>query len=361
MSLKEFKTFISQIPLADGSKISPYEFIKLHKETREEMIKNKYIPELFSRPLGCQLELTYKCNQRCIHCYNNSGTVSQSDEELKIEEWIDVCHQLVKLDIFQCIISGGEPTLLGDDLFILMDILAENNVSFIVISNGLLIDKEKAKKFSRYRYDWFQISIDGSRPEIHDYIRGCKSWHKAIKAVTLLKEQNIPVIIAHTVSKINKDYLDEMIELAFLLGADGIIIGPTDYLGRAIENIDKIKLSPQEYSEIYNYIIKRREENQGRIEIIMGLEEVLSLRLRLHDIGNDVLLIRPNGDVKFDCIAPFKIGNVKNESLIEIWEKRGKTIWQNPEVQNYITQITQKDDFIKIKPRPGIDPDKLIV
>ncbi len=141
---------------------------------------------------ACQLELTYRCNQKCIHCYNNSGDSHAFSGELTIDEWINVCYQLKEMDIFQCIISGGEPTLLGDNLFKLMDILSENNTSFIVISNGILINREMAQKFSKYKFDWFQISIDGSRPEIHDYIRGCPSWHKALKAVRFPKGRKYP-------------------------------------------------------------------------------------------------------------------------------------------------------------------------
>ncbi len=44
--------------------------------------------------------------------------------------------------------------------------------------------------------------------------------------------------------------------------------------------------------------------------------------MKLYDKSNDVLLIRPNGDVKFDCIAPFKIGNLKEETLQDIWNKK---------------------------------------
>ncbi len=357
---KDFRVSLKNIPTLDGRKITPYEYLESIRKHWEEMRNRNYVPKYYSAPLACQLELTYRCNQKCIHCYNNSGDSHAFSGELTIDEWINVCYQLKEMDIFQCIISGGEPTLLGDNLFKLMDILSENNTSFIVISNGILINREMAQKFSKYKFDWFQISIDGSRPEIHDYIRGCPSWHKALKAVRFLKEENIPVIIAHTVTKINKNYIDEMIELAYLLGADGIIIGPADYLGRAIKNIEELKLSEKEISQIYEYIIKKREENQGRIEIIVALEEVLALRMKLYDKSNDVLLIRPNGDVKFDCIAPFKIGNLKEETLQDIWNKKGKHIWQHSKVQNYVNQIKSKQDLIYKKPRPGVDPDESI-
>lgn len=90
---------------------------------------------------------------------------------------------------------------MGDGLFEIMDILNEYGVIFVVITNGMLLDEEKINRFSKYRYSWFQISIDGSRPELHDYIRGAKSFDRAIWAADLVKRLGMPFVIAHAVIK----------------------------------------------------------------------------------------------------------------------------------------------------------------
>ncbi len=121
------------------------------------------------------------------------------------ERWKDFARCIVKHGgIFQCVISGGEPLLLGDDLFGIMDILHDDGTSFLVISNCLLMTQEKAKRFAKYRYEWFQVSIDGVTREHHDDFRQkAGSWDNAVKAVFMLTNLGVPVMIAHTVTPAN--------------------------------------------------------------------------------------------------------------------------------------------------------------
>ncbi|MCL6589371.1 MAG: radical SAM protein [Firmicutes bacterium] len=338
--------------------MSTEETYKYVLEGHKAQKDNNRIPSIYQFPIGCQLELTYNCNQRCIHCYNQSGNENNDlSSSLTHEEWIKVCHQLGEIGIFQCVISGGEPTLLGDKLFELMDILHSYNVKFIFITNGMLINEKMISSLIKYRYQWFQVSIDGSRPELHDFVRGVPSWQKAIRAADLVKKAGMPLVIAHAVMRRNIDYLEEMIDLAYILGASRIVFGPFELLGRAIVNHDEISLSQEELERIYKITESKYKEYLGRMEIMLTAEEPLSLRLRTIE-ANGVLLIRPNGDVKFDCIAPFTIGNIRENRIIDIWKSLGQTVWQHPRVIEYITAIKDTKDMLKVNPRVNVDPDE---
>ena len=71
-------------------------------------------------------ELTSHCNAFCKHCYNNSGTNNIIDA-MTPEKWIDFSKYIVdKGGVFECLLSGGEPLLLGDKLFDIMNILHED-------------------------------------------------------------------------------------------------------------------------------------------------------------------------------------------------------------------------------------------
>ena len=67
-------------------------------------------------PLGVQLDLTYRCNERCVHCY-----LDHDDHgELSLAEILGLLDQLADAGVFFLTISGGE-IFLRPDLF---DILA---------------------------------------------------------------------------------------------------------------------------------------------------------------------------------------------------------------------------------------------
>ena len=126
------------------------DYIKINRAIDAKAIKEieanlKYVrsqgiyPEYFNYPLTLQFELTGQCNLACKHCYNRSGDADR-ETLMTPDKWCNLARQIVSDGgIFQCIISGGEPLLLGERLFDIMDILHDDGTSFVVITNGYLL------------------------------------------------------------------------------------------------------------------------------------------------------------------------------------------------------------------------------
>lgn len=324
------------------------------------------IPETHEAPLGCQLELTYRCNSRCIHCYNDSSVERfKAAEEMTHEQWLDVARQLNELGVFQVVISGGEPLLLKDRLFEIMDVLSESGVVFVFITNGSLVTPKVVRRLatSGYRWSWLQVSIDGDTPEIHDHLRGHPgSWEKATRAVRLFAEAGLPITVAHTVTRANLDRFQEMGDLAVSLGARGMITGPCLPSGRAAANEEAqaLLLTAAERARLDDEVVRARKRlcttqtHGGKFWFRTGKCLSVSLRLRAIEPSN-LLLVRPDGEVKVDCVLPFAIGNVRNADLRTIWREAGATIWRHPEVLEYISSIEQQEHVLeKDIPRPHV-------
>jgi len=61
-------------------------------------------------PLSVQLDLTWRCNEHCVHCYlDHDGQGEMNTAEIK-----DVLRQLAESGTFFLSISGGEPLLRRD-------------------------------------------------------------------------------------------------------------------------------------------------------------------------------------------------------------------------------------------------------
>ena len=144
-----------------------------------------------------QFELTSHCNAFCKHCYNNSGVNNKKFDDMTPSKWIEFSKYLVeKGGIFECIISGGETLLLGEDLFRIMDILHNNGTLFLLITNGSLLTEDIARRLKKYRYHWLQVSIDGVNAKYHDSFRNTiGSWERAINAALSVSSNNIPLKI----------------------------------------------------------------------------------------------------------------------------------------------------------------------
>jgi len=321
-------------------------------------LQNKGVyPKQFQYPLTLQFELTGQCNLKCKHCYNRSGDADRKTL-MTPEKWCELSRQIVSDGgIFQCIISGGEPLLLGDKLFEIMNILHDDGTSFVVITNALLLTKEKAKKFNKYRYFWFQISIDGATAEIHDSFRGVEgSFKNAVNGALEISDLGIPLVIAHSVTPKNLNQLEEMVNLAYNLGANSIILGEVTPSGRAYGN-EEIILNDEQKNFLYGRVEELGKKFQNKITIQRSAN--LKTQMERYKIEvNSGGIIRPNGDFRLDCMAPFTIGNVLEKSLSEIWLEKGIDAWNSPEVQEYINSINLETQTSSVKNH--VDADVLI-
>lgn len=310
--------------------------ISKERERISALIENQAYPKSFRFPLVLQFELTTHCNVFCKHCYNSSGVNGLSDD-MTPKKWIEFSQYLVKNGgLFEYILSGGEPLLLGDDLFEIMDILHDDGTMFLLITNGYLLNREKVDHLAKYRYRWLQVSIDGSDPDYHDSFRRRKgSWENAVRGASLVANAGIPLTIAHSVSPGNLEKIDKMCDLAYSIGAASIMLGEINLSGRASENRDLLLNDEQRI-----YLLEKYEENAAKYAGRMVVQRSASPKhsaIRYLDHPNSGLIVRPNGDLRLDCMVPFVIGNVLKEDFKSIWETKGITCWEHPKVREYIS------------------------
>ncbi len=356
MLLEEIED-LSNVLMQNNSPTNWKESLKLHSLIADRYKKNKVFPSVFKSPLGIQMELTYKCNLRCIHCYNNSGRINGA--ELSDLEWLKVAREAANLEIFECILSGGEPFIRKKLVLKIMNIISECKARFVLISNGWFIDKDVLKNIQKYKFRFFQISIDGVSSGVHDKIRRKNgSWEHAVKAAHLIADTGIPLCIAHTLMPENFLGLEKMIDFAFELGAKYIITDEVIFTGAAAANYQLLKM-PNGWKKKYFDILKRKqEEYSGYMTIMSAIDPAISLRRSMLE-PNKVALMRPNGDVKLDCVTPFVFGNTRNNSLIEIWRGGLDRAWGHPTVQKFIHSIKSNDDLHSNKdfPVPHLEDD----
>lgn len=319
------------------------------------MQNNRSYPLEFEMPITLQFELLSECNLYCKHCYNQSGE-KENQSAMKAEDWKRLARNIVENGgIFQCILSGGEPLLIGDDLFDIMDILHDDGTSFVIITNGYLLNKEKVKRLLKYRYYWLQVSIDGDCANFHDDFRQVKgSWERAVSGAFEVSNSGIPLVVAHTVTPATIDRVPKMADLAYQLGATSLMLGQVLPSGRANRYLDEILLDAEQENYMYEQIENIRKEYGGRLEIQRA--STLKNQLDRYKIGPNIgAIVRPNGDVRLDCMAPFVIGNVLETPLEDIWKRKGKNIWKNEQVLKFINSVDDEKQFGDIV--NYIDPD----
>ena len=126
---------------------------------------------------------TERCNHRCIMCAQ-PPILQEKDKtpfNLKLISLFDKNTQEIG-------ITGGEPTLIGDNLFVLINHIKKElpHTAISILSNGVkFADKEYAMKLAKWRHHDLQIDIPlfSDIAEEHNRIVGAKTFYKTVQGL----------------------------------------------------------------------------------------------------------------------------------------------------------------------------------
>src|SRR6202140_2014175 len=144
-------------------------------------------------PLSVQLDLTYRCNERCIHCYLDHAPHG----EMTTAEIKAVLDQMADAGVFYLTISGGE-IMMRRDFFEILEHARARLFCVKLKTNGVLIREKEAARLRKLGVETIQISIYSHRPEVHDAITKMPgSLRQSLDAVRFLRQQGLYVTMAN--------------------------------------------------------------------------------------------------------------------------------------------------------------------
>lgn len=285
-------------------------------------------------PAAAALEVTLRCNMRCIHCGSNA-TSKPRQRELTLDEWKGVVDQLVLLGCEFVALSGGEP-FIYPHWRELASYVCQKGPALSMISNGYSIaddDVAFLKDLGMYNV---ALSVDGLE-KAHNQIRqASSSFERAIDAIRRFKDASIKVAVSTSVNKLNFADLEELKIFLGGLGVDTWQLQIVNSFGRAGEMKDNLLISPSQYIELVNFIHQSQlEEQKVKMKIVpadsvgycVGIANEIWGDTEWYgcNAGRYVVGIQSNGNVT-GCLSlqneNFIAGNVLNRSLKEIWDDK---------------------------------------
>ena len=144
-------------------------------------------------PWKGQLELTYRCNVECIHCYCKGS--ENKDEELSTSEWKKIINEIHREGCLLLNFTGGEP-LVRDDFLELHAYAKSKGFLTMLFTNGLLITKKMIDYLVKSPPYSIEITLYGITKKTYEAITQVKgSFAKAIRVVRMLAEEKLPLIV----------------------------------------------------------------------------------------------------------------------------------------------------------------------
>lgn len=260
------------------------------------------------------LEITYRCNEKCRHCYLDRGDEVHQDGELELDEYRRLVGELRELGAMSVLITGGEPTVRKDFLDI-CKLVSSSGMLLNVYTNALSLDESYLDVFRDLHVNSVSCSLYGGGA-FHDWVtRVPGSYERSFGNLLKLKAAGLDVYVK---TVLFHGQLDEYRKLVSRCAHYGIKVVATPFLiqGHSGESKASLSVDENELGEYYKMEGANAslglDGEQGQGVQRSGDEYVCAA-------GHTTLSVNPYGDV-FACNAcPEPVGNIRTLSLANIW------------------------------------------
>src|SRR5208282_5213589 len=264
-------------------------------------------------PLSVQFDVTYRCNERCIHCY-----LDHVDHgEMTAGEVMDVLDQLAEAGVFFLCFSGGE-VFMRMDFFRILEYARSLLFCIKVKTDAFMIREKEADRLCALGVQSVQVSIYSHRPEVHDAITKLPgSLKRSLAGMRLLRERGMKMIIANVLMRSNLNDYAGVKALAKELGAEYTIDPTITPKMDGDRSILPLGIGGDDLRQVFH---------NG--DLVGNVEEFCAPPPAVNDdvldglpcsAGHTACYISPYGDV-YPCVQfPLPTGNVRKQKFLEIW------------------------------------------
>jgi AdoMet-dependent heme synthase len=264
-------------------------------------------------PLGVQLDLTYRCNERCVHCYldhDDHGEMTTSEIKHLLEE-------MAEAGVFVLTLSGGE-IFLRKDFFELLEHARRLMFCVKLKTNAVLIREREALRIKELGVESIQVSIYSHRPEVHDGITLIPgSLQRSLNAIRFLKSMGMRVIIANVLMTENMQDYSAVRALAAEMGVECTLDPTVTPMMDGNRSTLKLAVDHDALRQVF-----RDSALVGDVEefcAIPGEAEEDALESLPCSAGHTSCYVSPYGDV-YPCVQfPLPTGNVRQQRFVDIW------------------------------------------
>ena len=264
-------------------------------------------------PLSVQLDVTYRCNERCIHCY-----LDHDDHgEMTASEICDLLDQLAEAGVFFLTLSGGE-VFMRRDFFEIVAYARSLMFCVKVKTNAFMIRENEARRLRDLMVQDVQVSIYSHRHEVHDAITLLPgSLKRSVAGIRLLREYGVNVVIANVLMMQNLRDHAGVRELANELGAAYTIDPTITPMMDGNRDVLELGLGLSQLQQVF-----RDSDLIGDVDEFCAPPPPVTddvLRELPCSAGHTACYISPYGDL-FPCVQfPLPSGNVRRQKFIDIW------------------------------------------
>lgn len=167
----------------------------------------KFYAKLISKksitPVSGHLDLTYRCNLKCVHCYVKGS--EKKEKELTTRQWKKIIDEIRGAGCLFLTFSGGEP-LVRKDFLEIYDYAKKAGFIVSIFTNGLAFNRKIIGHLIKSPPCAIEITLNGITEDTYKAITKTKgAFSRVVKNIRALKEAKIKVILKTNFMRQNKD------------------------------------------------------------------------------------------------------------------------------------------------------------
>lgn len=293
-----------------------------------ESVDNDYRNKILKHglPFAASIELTYACNEACIHCYNpNSpreggiGTMKAIPKgELEAKEYYHILDSFEKMGVAKIVFTGGDPFMKKDFMKILQ-YAHKLKFAISIYTNGqALFANPKLYDEVRILYpQYIGLSLYSTIPEIHDSITRRKgSCEKTMEMARRCYEDAIGLQIKCPIMKANADSYGKVFDFALSVnGMPQFDVNITSSVDGDCFASQRLRLDEKQLKTILK---------DSRIPL--SIENTIGAfdrhpNMMFCGAGDTNFNIQPDGTLSPCCAFPLNCGNVKEQDFELLWRE----------------------------------------
>ena len=295
--------------------------------------------EDLAAPLYVAWQITNECNLACLHCIEESGPGKAFADELNEAQVFRVLDELIAHEVPYLSFSGGEP-MLHPQFFRMVEHVCASGSQLKIETNGHYLSPENCERLKALGVKAVQVSLDGASRPTFNKIRVLGEFDRVVEGIRRLREADVPIEINFSPTRFNIHEIGNVVDLAYELGAYSFYTGRTMYTGNAVKAWRHVEVPDAQYEAFFDALRGKAEEYRGRMRVYFHEAGLLEeLRYRLQEPAA-LFIVLPNGLVKLINALPFVCGDLRRDSVAEVWANFQRA-WRDPQVESFVDELAR--------------------
>jgi len=163
-------------------------------------------------PISGSIEVTRRCNNSCVHCYNNLALKDQSarQNELSAAEYFPILDEIAAAGCLWILFTGGEIFARKDFLEIYTHAKRQGFL-ITLFTNGTLITADIADYLAEWPPFYIEITLYGRTRQTYEQVTGIPgSYDRCLQGIRLLTERNLPLKLKSMALTVNQHEIWQM-------------------------------------------------------------------------------------------------------------------------------------------------------